>query len=187
MTRIIIYSEADSEHCRAVSEDAGRIAEMLDAIGIGFARWPVDDAPSSPRDDATIFAAYAGDIARLESVKPFRGRDILRVTLDSPDAGAMRTKFLDEHTHDDAEIRFFVEGAASFFFHANGNVIKLECEKGDLIDVPPGARHWFDVGARPNFTLLRLFRDQVGWQATPTGDPIARSFVDTSAAQIIIK
>lgn len=180
MTGIAVFAEENARHCLETSDDAGRIAEKLALIGIAYQKWPVDDSALHERDDDAIFAAYAGQIVSLETEKPFRGRDILRVTPNSPEAAGMRKKFLDEHTHDDAEIRFFVEGAASFYFHAKGAVIRLDCEKGDLIDVPPGIRHWFDTGARPSFTLLRLFRDQIGWQATLTGDPIAHSFVDTS-------
>ena len=78
-------------------------------------------------------------------------------------------------------MRFFVEGGATFFLHAAGKVIALYGERGDLINVPAGAKHWFDTGATPDFTAIRLFTSAGGWQANFTGDPIAARFTATTA------
>jgi 1,2-dihydroxy-3-keto-5-methylthiopentene dioxygenase len=72
------------------------------------------------------------------------------------------------------------EGGATFFLHAGGKVIELYAERGDLIRVPAGARHWFDSGERPSFTAIRLFTSPNGWEATFTGDPIPDRFVATA-------
>jgi 1,2-dihydroxy-3-keto-5-methylthiopentene dioxygenase len=50
------------------------------------------------------------------------------------------------------------------------------CETGDLISVPAGIRHWFDMGPTPHFTAIRLFTNPEGWIARFTGDPIADAF-----------
>jgi 1,2-dihydroxy-3-keto-5-methylthiopentene dioxygenase len=50
------------------------------------------------------------------------------------------------------------------------------CERGDLISVPAGTRHWFDMGPAPRFTAIRLFTTPAGWVANFTGEPIARGF-----------
>ena len=36
----------------------------------------------------------------------------------------MRQKFLSEHTHDDDEVRFFVEGAGAFYLRNDDTVLK---------------------------------------------------------------
>ena len=46
----------------------------------------------------------------------------------------------------------------------------------DLISVPAGMRHWFDMGPAPNFTAIRMFTTPDGWVARFTGDPIASHF-----------
>ena len=51
------------------------------------------------------------------------------------------------------------------------------CERGDLIGVPAGTRHWFDMGGAPRrFTALSCFHNPEGWVAQFTGDPIAERF-----------
>jgi 1,2-dihydroxy-3-keto-5-methylthiopentene dioxygenase len=88
----------------------------------------------------------------------------------------LRAKFLAEHTHDDDEVRFFVEGAGMFYLHADAHVHMVLCERNDLISVPAGMRHWFDMGADPHFTVIRLFTSPEGWVARFTGDSIATRF-----------
>ena len=70
-------------------------------------------------------------------------------------------------------LRFFVEGQGLFCLHINAEVMTLLCEQGDLIRVPAGTRHWFDMGSKPTFCALRFFNNSEGWVAQFTGDPIA--------------
>ncbi|MEO9170422.1 MAG: cupin, partial [Candidatus Baltobacteraceae bacterium] len=88
----------------------------------------------------------------------------------------MRKKFLDEHQHVEDEVRFFVEGRGAFYLHAGGRVYQTVCCKGDLISVPAGTKHWFDMGPDPEFTAIRLFINPEGWVANFTGDPIANDY-----------
>ena len=95
---------------------------------------------------------------------------------DHPDRVALRQKFLSEHTHGEDEVRFFVEGAGLFCLHLDERVYAVLCTKGDLISVPAGTRHWFDMGDRPRFTAIRLFNNPDGWIARFTGDTLAERF-----------
>jgi 1,2-dihydroxy-3-keto-5-methylthiopentene dioxygenase len=94
----------------------------------------------------------------------------------NPNRKELRSKFLDEHTHEEDEVRFFVEGAGVFYLHAAGKVHMTLCERGDLLSVPAGTRHWFDMGPEPYFTAIRLFTTPAGWVAKFTGERIARQF-----------
>jgi 1,2-dihydroxy-3-keto-5-methylthiopentene dioxygenase len=47
------------------------------------------------------------------------------------------------------------------------------CCRGDLMSVPTGVKHWFDMGPNPSFTVIRIFTDPAGWVAQFTGDKIA--------------
>jgi 1,2-dihydroxy-3-keto-5-methylthiopentene dioxygenase len=95
------------------------------------------------------------------------------MTPDHPQREAARRKFLDEHTHAEDEVRFFVEGAGAFYLHLGARVFQVVCGAGDLLSVPAGTKHWFDMGPAPRFTVIRLFTDPAGWVAEPTGDAIA--------------
>ena len=45
---------------------------------------------------------------------------------------------------------------------------------GDLIRVPAGTRHWFDMEVHQRFA--RFFSNTEGWVAQFSGDPIADRF-----------
>jgi 1,2-dihydroxy-3-keto-5-methylthiopentene dioxygenase len=100
----------------------------------------------------------------------------LRCLPDNPERLELRRKFLQEHTHDEDEVRFFVEGAGVFYLRSAGKVHVTRCERGDLLSVPAGTRHWFDMGPAPFFTAIRWFTRPEGWVARFTGDPIAEQF-----------
>jgi mannose-6-phosphate isomerase-like protein (cupin superfamily) len=95
---------------------------------------------------------------------------------DVPDRAAFRQKFLNEHTHSEDEVRFFVAGAGQFTLHIGEKVYEVLCEKGDLIGVPDGTRHWFDMSESPYFVAIRLFTNKEGWVANFTGEDIAEQF-----------
>lgn len=84
--------------------------------------------------------------------------------------------FLNEHMHDDFEVRFFVDGRGLFYLHPNDKVYVLLCEQGDLISVPANLKHWFDMGENPHFTAIRLFTTPDGWKARFTDSGIASTF-----------
>lgn len=121
--------------------------------------------------------AYAETIEQLKQSGGYHSVDVVRLLPDAPDRDELHARFLAEHTHDDDEVRHFVEGTGTFFLRGSGQVFELQAGRGDLIRVPAGARHWFDTGEPPFFTAIRLFTRPDGWVASFTGDDIARRFV----------
>jgi 1,2-dihydroxy-3-keto-5-methylthiopentene dioxygenase len=172
MSRLRIYAEADAATPLLDTEEPDEIAEALAPIGVGFERWPTRDVA----DPSTILDVYAPEIARLKGRGGFQSVDTVSLTPDHPDRAALRQKFLSEHTHAEAEVRFFIDGAALFTLHAGDRVFAMLCTKGDLLAVPAGMPHWFDMGAEPRFTAIRLFINPDGWVASFTGDAIADRF-----------
>jgi 1,2-dihydroxy-3-keto-5-methylthiopentene dioxygenase len=174
MTRLIIYPEHPPLTPEFDSDDTVAIAAALRRIGVRFERRHAARPLSKDADDAEVLAAY--EIDRLRSEGAFLSVDVARCRPDNPQRAEMRTKFLNEHTHADDEVRLFVEGAAMFYLRVDGKVYMTQCERDDLISVPAGTRHWFDMGPVPNFTAIRLFTAPDGWVARFTGDPIAARF-----------
>ena len=121
-------------------------------------------------------AVYRTDIDRLIAENGFKTVDVVSIAPDSPEREAMRQKFLDEHFHKEDEVRFFVAGSGLFSLHVNGKVYEIRCEQGDLIGVPDGTRHWFDMGPAPSFTAIRFFTEPDGWIGHFTGTDIAKRF-----------
>ncbi len=160
----------------SMTEDLEILADRLAASGIRFARWEASH-PLGPDDDQdAILAAYGDEIARLKQEGGYAAADVIRLKPGTPDIEPMRAKFLSEHTHDEDEVRFFVEGSGAFYLRIDGRVHQVICRAGDLIGVPALTRHWFDMGPNPHFTAIRLFTNPEGWVARYTGDPIADRF-----------
>lgn len=176
MTRLIVYEDDAPGVPVFSSENPNEIVPVLREIGTGFERWdaPVRIAPEAT-DDA-ILDAFRPYLDALMGATGAGSADVVRLTPEHPQAAALREKFLAEHTHSEAEIRFFVAGSGHFVLHENGRVYDVLCEKNDLIQVPAGIRHWFDAGPEPSFTALRVFTDTSGWIAHYTGDDISARF-----------
>lgn len=159
-----------------VTLDGERISQLLAGIGVRFERWSADRALPDGASQADILAAYGTEVARLSAEGGYRTADVVRIAKGTPNTGPMRAKFLDEHRHGEDEVRFFTEGAGSFYLHVDDRVYHVVCEQNDLISVPASTRHWFDMGTDPAFCAIRLFTNPDGWVATFTGDAIAARF-----------
>ena len=155
--------------------DGGTITDVLAEIGVNFERWPTRGLSADAKGDA-ILAAYAPEVEWLKARGGYQSIDVVSVAPDHPDRATMRTKFLSEHTHAEDEVRFFVRGEGLFTLHAAGRVWNVLCCEGDLMSVPAGMTHWFDMGAAPNFTAIRMFVNPDGWVAAFTGSDIAERF-----------
>jgi 1,2-dihydroxy-3-keto-5-methylthiopentene dioxygenase len=174
MTRLTLYDLAEPHDVLAETGDAAAIAARLAPLGIRFERWSAGVALPAEASDADVLAAYRADIDRLMAAGGYRSCDVIRLLPDNPARAELRTKFLDEHVHAEDEVRFFVEGSGVFYIRGDDAVYALECTRDDLIAVPHGTRHWFDMGPAPRFTAIRLFAEPDGWIARFTGDTIAR-------------
>lgn len=176
MSRLRIFSEHQPGTPVFESRDHAAIAARLDEVGVGFEQWQasVPLAEGAPAED--VLAAYRTDIDRLKAEGGYQAVDVISLHPAHPDRAALRKKFLDEHTHSEDEVRFFVAGSGLFSLHIGEHVFEVLCERGDLIRVPDGTRHWFDMGPAPSFTAIRLFTNPAGWVANFTGEPIAERF-----------
>lgn len=176
MTELAVFDISRPGTAVETSTDLKRIAAELAGIGVRFERWEAEADLTPEADDQAVLDAYAADIVRLKATGGYRSVDVVRMWPDHPDRIALREKFLREHTHAEDEVRFFVEGSGLFFIRNGDRVHRLLCERGDLLSVPAGLRHWFDAGERPHLTVIRLFTDPEGWAAEYTGDDVADRF-----------
>jgi 1,2-dihydroxy-3-keto-5-methylthiopentene dioxygenase len=144
--------------------DAQEIRAYLAARGIEYERWePTPDVPASSTADE-ILSAYAPKIAELKARGGYVTADVIDVKPDTPNLDAMLLKFSSEHWHDEDEVRLIVEGRGLFHVHpSEGAVFAIEVERGDLIRVPRGTHHWFDLCGDRRIRAVRLFQDQSGW------------------------
>ena len=158
MARISIPDES-----RTIT-DAESISEFLAPFGIWHEHWEVEGRVSSEASDEEILAAYQPEIERLKQKGGFVTADVINVNAETPGLDEMLNKFNKEHTHSEDEVRFTVKGRGVFHIHPEpGPVFAIEVETGDLINVPAGTRHWFDLCDDRTIRCIRLFEDMAGW------------------------
>ena len=176
MSQLRIFAEHDGDAVIEIHTSHASIADALRGVGVRFEQWEAAKPIVAGASQDEVIAAYKNDIDRLMREEGYQTVDVVSLTADHPDRAALRQKFLSEHTHAEDEVRFFVAGSGQFTLHINGRVYDILCEQGDLIGVPDGTRHWFDMSEEPNFVAIRLFNNPSGWVAEFTGDEIANRF-----------
>ncbi|MGH8126562.1 MAG: 1,2-dihydroxy-3-keto-5-methylthiopentene dioxygenase [Rhodanobacteraceae bacterium] len=176
MSRLRVFDQHEPSHPLAAQFDHDLIARTLAEVGVRFERWQANQPVAPGATQAEVIAAYHDDIERLQHEQGYKAVDVISLTADHPQKDALRRKFLSEHTHSEDEVRFFVAGQGQFTLHIGERIYDVLCEKGDLIGVPDGTRHWFDMGPNPHFVAIRLFTNSEGWVANFTGEDIAERF-----------
>ncbi len=176
MTRLRVFSDSDPATPEFASYDPDFIATELQKIGVTFERWKASKPIQPGAAPEEVMEAYRADIDRLVAERGFKSVDVVSIAPDNPKREELRAKFLDEHFHKEDEVRFFVAGSGLFNLHVGDKVYEVECVQDDLIAVPDGATHWFDMGPEPHFVAIRFFTEPDGWVGHFTGTPIARQF-----------
>ena len=178
MTILQVMDESGQETLLRTS-DVTRIGDELAERGIRFEQWSATKQLDDSAGPNEVLEAYRDDIDRLCAAQGFKLVDVIRMRPDPNDpdwpdkAKAAREKFIEEHTHDEDEVRFFVEGLGCFYLHIGDRVYAVVCEAGDLLSVPTGTTHWFDMGGQPRFCAIRFFQEEDGWVGSFTDSPIS--------------
>ena len=145
--------------------DQDEVTRYLATLGIEYERWA--DCERVPQGAAPeqVLDAYAQEIERLKATGGYVTADVIDVTAETPNLEAMLDKFRTEHWHDEDVVRFIVRGRGLFHIHPKegGPVFAIEVEAGDLIRVPRGTWHWFDLCGDRDIRSIRLFQDKSGW------------------------
>ncbi|MEJ6828357.1 MAG: acireductone dioxygenase [Synechococcus sp. ArSW.bin.68] len=188
MTELRIYAtqvagvEAEGDSAVAAAPEpvlstsnAAQISAQLKTRGIKFQRWPSKPELEHQARQEQILEAYASLIASVQEHENYQTVDVMRVGGDQPNT-LVRQTFLQEHQHAEDEVRFFVEGCGLFSLHIKDEVLQVTCEANDWIAIPAGTRHWFDMGANPNYCVIRFLKNSGGWVASYTHDPIATHY-----------
>jgi 1,2-dihydroxy-3-keto-5-methylthiopentene dioxygenase len=153
------------------------IRAYLASVGIDYERWePVRgvEVDASPEE---VLRAYEHQVSELKKRGGYVTADVIDVKPDTPGLDTMLAKFNIEHRHDEDEVRYIIAGRGLFHIHpADGPVIAIEVEAGDLIRVPRGTLHWFDLCGDRRIRAIRLFQDVTGWTPHYTNSGIDRGY-----------
>ena len=144
--------------------DADDIREYLATISIDYERWENVRSIADDASDDEILNAYSSEIEQLKQQGGYVTADVINVVPTTPGLDAMLAKFNREHWHDEDEVRFIVKGHGLFHIApVDGDVVAIEMEAGDMIRVPRGTRHWFNLCGDRTVRAIRLFQDVSGW------------------------
>jgi len=156
------------------------ILEFFNERGLYFDQWQCDEVFEDTATQQDILQAYSKDLFPFMENGGYQTADVISINSLTENYEAIRAKFLAEHTHTEDEIRFFVDGQGLFWFNLdNEPVFNLLCEKGDLISIPAGTKHWFDAGENNPFVkAIRIFIDMSGWVPYYTESGIDQKFID---------
>jgi 1,2-dihydroxy-3-keto-5-methylthiopentene dioxygenase len=158
-------------------EQPEQVRNYLATIGIEYERWPSDGKLPPNASAEEILNSYGEQIDQLKARGGYVTADVIDVNEETPNLDAMLAKFSIEHWHDEDEVRYIIAGRGLFHIHPQtGPVIAIEVEAGDLIRVPRGTLHWFDLCGEKQIRAIRLFQDTSGWTPHYTHSAVDKNY-----------
>jgi 1,2-dihydroxy-3-keto-5-methylthiopentene dioxygenase len=144
--------------------DTEEIAGYLRKIGIDYECWSGLKQVAADATDQEILEGYRDEIEELKAKGGYSTADVINIVPTTAGLDEMLAKFNKEHWHDEDEVRVIVKGHGLFHIAPEaGEVVAIEMEAGDMIRVPRGTRHWFNLCGDRTVRAIRLFQDISGW------------------------
>jgi 1,2-dihydroxy-3-keto-5-methylthiopentene dioxygenase len=157
--------------------DPREIASFVEEFGLWYERWETSKPLLEKAGQEEILSAYADEIEALKLRGGYVTADVINVTPATPGLDAMLQRFLVEHTHSEDEVRFVVKGNGVFHINpVSAPVFAIEMESGDMINVPKGTRHWFNLCSDKTIQTIRLFQETGGWAPHYVEAPVNERF-----------
>ena len=154
-----------------------QVRDFLSGIGIDYERWQTPGELPADASAEQILRAYSHQIDQLKARGGYVAADVIDVCPETPGLDAMLARFHTEHWHDEDEVRYIIAGRGLFHVHPQkGPVVAIEVEAGDLIRVPRGTHHWFDLCGEKRIRAIRLFQDVSGWTPHYTESAVDRNY-----------
>ncbi|EJM02299.1 hypothetical protein PMI18_02126 [Pseudomonas sp. GM102] len=176
MSSLSVYHVSSPEIPNKVLTHLEDIASTLAEQGVRFDRWQAAAKIQPGASQEEVIAAYQEQIDKLMTERGYLTVDVVSLNSDNLQKTELRTKLINEHRCAEDVVRFFVAGRGLYSLHIGDYVYAVLCEKNDLISVPAGTPHWFDMGEHPHFVAIRLSNNPEGRVANFTGDDIASRF-----------
>ena len=152
------------------------VRQCLKNFGIDYERWSREHPLPDDASPEEVLSAYSNEIDQLKAQGGYVTADVINVTPETPGLDEMLAKFDREHWHDEDEVRFVIAGRGLFHIHREGDVVAIEVGPGDLIRVPRGTHHWFNLCSDRRIRAIRLFQDVTGWTPHYTDTMIDRQY-----------
>lgn len=148
--------------------------QFLKSQDIGYEQWDVSQVPphlvrfdkQNQEQQQELLQVWQSDLERLMKENDYQTADILAVSDETvPNLDQLLERFRPEHYHSEDEVRFVIAGSGIFGIHRESPkaVFEVEVGPGDLLKVPKGTWHWFDLTSERRIQCVRLFQDTSGW------------------------
>lgn len=174
MKEMVVVRIPDRDITIEAPEEA---ADYLSNIGITYERWKAEHPVDSSSSQEEILSAYSREIGQLMQSGGYTTADVININENTPGLDEMLDKFNKEHWHSEDEVRFTISGRGIFHIHPeNSPVVAIEVSEGDLLRVPEGTRHWFDLCEDRNIKAIRLFQDKSGWTPYYVSDGVDKHY-----------
>lgn len=107
---------------------------------------------------------YQEPLDELKESEGYITQDEVALKPDMPNLDEICAQFVDEHYHDEDEVRFVLAGSGIFDIRSTDDRwMRVEVAEGDLIVVPNRRYHRFYLGDEKMIHCVRLFQDASGW------------------------
>jgi 1,2-dihydroxy-3-keto-5-methylthiopentene dioxygenase len=161
---------------RTIADTEG-VRRYLAGVGIGYECWDLAPGIGNESTAEAILLAYDRQIERVKREGGYTKVDVVDVKASAPGLDAMLAKFSAEHWHDEDEVRFTLYGRGLYHVHPrSGSVVALEVRPGDMIRVPHGTLHWFDLCGEREIKAIRFFQDPAGWKPYYTESALEKQY-----------
>lgn len=174
MSSLFVYHQSCPDVPHKVLNHQEDITSTLAEQGVAFTRVQVATPIVPGASGQEVMAAFKAQIDTLETRQA--ALEVISVGNDHPQKGELRGRYLQEQFHEADEVCFIAAGRGLFSLHLGEYVYALLCERNDVLSVPAGTRHWFDMGENPYLVAIRLFSQPDGDAIRVTGDDIASRF-----------
>lgn len=140
------------------------ICNVMEQEGLLYECWPLHDTSHS--SDEEVLGIYKHEIQKISTLKGYQSADLVSLTPKTPKLDEIVAKFKREHHHLEDEVRFTVEGEGFFVIKGrDGDFLEFKSEASDLIVIPAKRRHYFTLTPRQHIRTIRLFKNNLGWEA----------------------
>ena len=173
MSSLSVYHVSSPDLPNKVLTHFEDIAATLVERGVGFERWPASVRVEPGTAEQEVLAAYR---EALDQLSVERGHGSFAVLSRKGSFADIDANLPEEQRLDAAQAHWFVAGRGLLYLHIDDYVYGLVCERHDLVSLPAGIAHWFDMGERPNLLAIRLSGKDAAQAAKATGDDIASRF-----------
>lgn len=156
MSSLAVHLHTAPELPNKVLNHADDIASTLAAVGIDYRQVELPAELRPGCEQAEFDAAYGLWLQALMSKEGHVQQELFNLQRNHPQKLELRARHLDEQVQASASAWLFIGGFAQLSVRLDDYVYVLRGERGDLLNLPAGTRHWFDLGEEPHALVVRL-------------------------------